>query len=92
VELIGAMRTPSLRNLATTAPYQHQGQVATLEGLLDLYNRAPLAMIGHNEAEPLGLSRRELKWLQAFLESLDAPLATPEKWLVAPDAGVSDSR
>jgi len=92
VELIGAMRTPSLRNLATTAPYQHQGQVATLEELLDLYNRAPLAMIGHNEAEPLGLSRRELKWLQAFLESLDAPLATPEKWLVAPDAGVSDSR
>jgi hypothetical protein len=42
-------------------------------------------MIGHNEVEePLGLSRRELKWLEAFLGSLDAPLATDLEWLTAP--------
>lgn len=85
VELIGASRTPSLRNLGGTAPYSHKGQNETIAGLLDLYNRAPLAMIGHNEAEQkLNLSRRELKQLEAFLNALDAPLATSEEWLSAP--------
>jgi hypothetical protein len=42
-------------------------------------------MIGHNEAEEkLKLGRRELKQLEAFLETLDAPLATADKWLRAP--------
>jgi len=81
-ELIGATRTPSLRNLGGTAPYSHKGQHDSLASLLDLYNRAPLAMIGHNEVEEsLGLSNRELKWLEAFLNSLDAPLATEPEWL-----------
>ena len=85
IELIGATRTPSLRNLGGTAPYSHKGQHESLASLLDLYNRAPLAMIGHNEVEvSLGLSNRELKWLEAFLNSLDAPLATEPEWLIAP--------
>ena len=29
-ELIGAVRTPSLRNVELTSPYMHKGQVATL--------------------------------------------------------------
>ncbi len=53
--------------------------------MLEQYNESPEAMIGHNEAEfPLGLSRRELKWLEAFLDALDAPLATDTEWLGAP--------
>ena len=84
IELIGAMRTPSLRNLGGTAPFQHKGQFDSLAGLLDHYNRAPLAMIGHNEAEPLGLNKRELRWLEAFLLTLDAPLATDRRWLSPP--------
>jgi len=84
-ELVGAMRTPSLRNLGGTAPYAHKGQQETLADVIDQYNRSPLAMIGHNEAEnPLGLSRRERDWLAAFLEALDAPLATAEVWLAPP--------
>ena len=84
-ELIGATRTPSLRNLGGTAPYSHKGQHDSLASILDLYNRAPLAMIGHNEVEvSLGLSNRELKWLEAFLNSLDAPLATEPEWLSSP--------
>jgi len=74
-ELIGAFRTPSLRNLGNTAPYGHQGQVATLAGMLAHYNEAPDAMIGHNEAKPLGLSERELGYLEAFLNTLSAPVA-----------------
>ena len=85
MELIGSMRTPSLRNLGGTAPYSHKGQTETIGELLDLYNRAPLAMIGHNEVDvKLKLSRRELQQLEAFLNTLDAPLATPEHWLSAP--------
>lgn len=85
VELLGAMRTPSLRNLGGTAPYLHKGQLNTLEEVLDHYNRAPLAMIGHNEAEPLNLSGRQLRWLEAFLNTLDAPIDADDRWLSAPD-------
>jgi len=85
IELIGSTRTPSLRNLGGTAPYSHKGQNESIADLLDLYDRAPFSMIGHNEAEDkLNLSRRELKQLEAFLNALDAPLATPEEWLRAP--------
>jgi cytochrome c peroxidase len=85
IELVGATRTPSLRTLGGTAPFAHKGQQEELADVLDQYNRSPLAMIGHNEAEnPLGLSRRELKWLESFLDSLTAPLATSQEWLEAP--------
>ena len=91
-ELIGAFRTPSLRNLEGTAPFMHKGQIPTLAGVLRHYNEAPLAMIGHNEAKPLGLRRRQLRQLEAFLLTLDAPLAVNEKWLRPPDqVGGSES-
>ena len=74
IELIGAMRTPSLRNLSMTEPYMHKGQIASLRETLDHYNLAPDAMIGHNEAEPLGLSWPQIARLEAFLNTL-VPLA-----------------
>ena len=83
-ELIGTMRTPSLRNLEGTSPYMHKGQLTTLAEILDHYNRAPLAMIGHNETQPLKLSRLELKQLESFLKTLTALLATPTEWLEPP--------
>jgi cytochrome c peroxidase len=89
VTLIGAMRTPSLRNLGGAQPYMHEGQFATLADVLENYNEAPLAMIGHNEAKPLGFGSRKLRELEAFLETLDAPLATPVEWL-APPSGTGD--
>ena len=78
-ELIGAFRTPSLRNLENTAPYGHKGQVATLADMLTHYNEAPDAMIGHNEAKPLGLSKRELANLEAFLRTLAAPASYSDR-------------
>ncbi len=73
LELLGTVRTPSLRNLGGTAPFMHKGQLATLRDVLVHYNDAPDAMIGHNESKPLGLSKRELRQLEAFLHTLDAP-------------------
>ncbi len=90
-ELIGTMKTPSLRNLEGTDPYMHKGQLASIAEVLDNYNRAPLAMIGHNEAEPLNLSGRELRQLASFLETLAAPIAIPAEWLVAPDKAQIDN-
>lgn len=75
VDLIGAFKTPSLRNLENTAPYMHKGQLATIADVLDHYNDAPDAMIGHNEAKPLELGKRELSQLEAFLGTLAAPVS-----------------
>lgn len=83
-ELIGAFRTPSLRNLENTAPYMHQGQLASLSAVLAHYNQAPLAMIGHSELVPLKLRRSDLRKLEAFLHTLAAPPAVDAHWLSAP--------
>lgn len=75
VELIGAMKTPSLRNIGDTAPYMHKGQIKTLSETIEHYNNSPFAMIGHNEAEvPLGLLPFERRQLEAFLKTLDGPI------------------
>lgn len=75
VDLLGAFKTPSLRNLNNTAPFMHKGQIATLADVLEHYNDAPDAMIGHNEAEPLGLDEREQRQIEVFLATLTAPVA-----------------
>jgi len=75
IELIGATKTPSLRNLEHTAPFMHKGQLSSIADVLDHYNKAPDAMIGHNEAEPLGLNIAELHQLEAFLATLAAPVS-----------------
>ena len=83
-DLIGAHKTPSLRNVALTAPYMHAGQMTSLTEIIDQYNRAPLAMVGNSEAKPLNLWRNERKQLEAFLRTLSGPLATSPEWLAAP--------
>ena len=91
-ELIGAMRTPTLRNLEGTAPYGHKGQFQTLGQVLEQYNDSPLAMIGHNEVEnPLGLSGSELESIEAFLNTLNSPLITSPEWLNPPRLGISST-
>jgi cytochrome c peroxidase len=47
-ELLGAFRVPSLRNVARTAPYMHDGRFATLEAVLAHYMAAPAqGIVGH---------------------------------------------
>ncbi len=83
-DLIGAHKTPSLRNVAETAPYMHAGQLNNLFEVIDQYNLAPPAMIGHNEAKPLSLNIIEIQQLEAFLHTLSSPLSTDLKWLTIP--------
>ena len=65
-----AFKVPSLRDVAARAPYMHAGQFNTLTEVLEHYNRAPKAPAGHSELEPLGLSARERRQIEAFLHSL----------------------
>lgn len=83
-ELVGAHKTPTLRNVSATAPYMHGGQIASLLEVVQHYNDAPVSMLSHNEAKPLGLRPAEMKQLEAFLKTLTAPLATDPRWLSPP--------
>jgi len=76
-EIVGAQRTASLRNLAATAPYMHAGQIATLEAVIEHYDLAAVALVGHNEAKPLGLRAVEKRQLRAFLDSLNGGVTGP---------------
>ena len=84
----GSFRTPSLRNVAETAPFMHAGQLATLEDVLKHYSTLEnfVSADHHRETifEPLNLTSQQTIDLIAFLESLTAPL--PEASLLkAPD-------
>lgn len=68
--LEGAFKTPSLRNVATRAPYMHAGQLASLDDVVQHYAKAPAAAVGHTERAPLRLSEQEVKDLVAFLGTL----------------------
>lgn len=79
----GKFKTPSLRNVAKTGPWMHNGRFATLRGVLNLYNAGmprpqpnaqqlgdPLFPQPDPLLHPLDLHRTELEALAAFLETL----------------------
>lgn len=84
-DLVGAHKTPTLRNVTLTAPYMHSGRLGSLSDVLQHYNEAPVSMLSHNEAKPLGLRSVELRQLEAFLQTLTASLATDPALLQAPE-------
>lgn len=71
-EWLGAFKTPSLRNVAATPPYMHDGRFKTLREVLVHYNQAlgVNSEDGHTELFPLGLDAAQLDDLEAFLRTL----------------------
>lgn len=66
-----AYRTPSLRNVALTAPYMHDGSLPTLKKVIEHYDRGGHPHPGLDpRIRPLDLSAREKGDLEAFLRSL----------------------
>jgi cytochrome c peroxidase len=66
-----AYKTPSLRNVALTAPYMHNGSLATLADVVRFYNHGGRANDGLDpRIRPLGLNEADVADLVAFLESL----------------------
>lgn len=72
--LIHQFKPPSLRNVAERGPYMNAGQFATLEEVLNHYNNAPTAPLGHSELEPLHLSEKQIAQIITFLKTLDSPV------------------
>ena len=69
----GEFRVPSLRQLTHTAPYMHNGSVATLEAVVNHYSNLPeerLHTDGERILRPLQLSDQQAADLTAFLRSL----------------------
>lgn len=81
---LGAFKVPTLRNIVETAPYFQLGQFSTLSEVLNHYNNAPDAPVGHSELTPLGLTSKELVEIEAFLQSLSSPPAVAAEWLSNP--------
>ncbi len=65
----GAFKVPSLRGVARTAPYFHDGRHATLEDVVRFYN-SPGPKFDGLELEPLGLDDDEIRALVSFLKTL----------------------
>ncbi len=86
----GEFRVPGLRNAALTAPYMHNGSVATLADVVRRYSELDLERLhldGESLLKPLHLSEQESADLVAFLESLtESPGArvSPPKLPLAP--------
>ena len=70
------MRVPTLRNLAVTAPYMHDGRFATLDTVLDHYARVAQLPTSDARLRSFNLSADERAALIAFLDTLtDAEFA-----------------
>src|SRR5581483_6281118 len=73
-DLWGQVKTPSLRNVAKTSPYMHQGQMTTLTDVVRFYSEfRGMAQPGESEhaiLTPLALRKDEVDALVAFLGSL----------------------
>lgn len=75
----GAFKTPTVRNVALTAPYMHDGSVATLEEVVEWYDKG-----GHpskhlsEKIRPLKLTEQEQADLVEFMKACTGPTPTVE--------------
>ena len=75
-----AFKTPTLRNVALTAPYMHDGSMATLRDVIEHYSRFDNAAPDHHKnplLTPLNLSEKEAGDLEVFLQTLSGTVVNP---------------
>lgn len=80
-----SFKTPTVRNIALTAPYMHNGVYPDLESVMDFYNKGGGAGIGINlphqtlSSEPLNLNKKEIADIIDFMKALtDSPFTAPD--------------
>ncbi|GAB1421278.1 hypothetical protein MASR2M15_14330 [Anaerolineales bacterium] len=82
-------RTPTLRNVALSAPYMHNGSLATLEDVIDFYGHAGGVEFGMSledvdeKLRPFELNDQQVSDLVAFLNALTDE---PQELIAIPDA------
>ena len=78
----GAFKTPPLREVAGVAPYMHDGSLATLDEVIDFYDKGGRVNSGIDpEMRELSLTPEEKRALVAFLKSLSGKVT--EGWSAA---------
>ena len=79
-EEIGQFRAPTLRNITLTAPYMHNGSIATLREVIEFYNKRDLEpqrwgptdypdTVNHEDMGNLGLSDQQVDDLVALMDA-----------------------
>jgi cytochrome c peroxidase len=95
-EHLGQFKTPTLRNVALTAPYMHDGRLATLEDVVRYYARIdPRTFVGHHREailQPIALDDDDVRDLVAFLESLTGAPVDPVLTRPPSSASTASSR
>ncbi len=82
----GKFKIPNLRNVAETAPYMHNGSMATLEEVVAHFNAGGVGHVNQSPLiKPLGLTEQEKADLVAFLHSL-----TDQNFINNPDLAEPD--
>ncbi|MDH3616385.1 MAG: cytochrome-c peroxidase [Gammaproteobacteria bacterium] len=81
---MGAFKTSTLRNIAVTAPYMHDGSLMTLREVVDHYNNGGVSKEGDpinpflgGGIRPLDLTEQEIDDLVTFMETLTSPRFEP---------------
>jgi cytochrome c peroxidase len=80
-EHLGQFRAPSLRNVTLTAPYFHNGSIATLREVMEFYNKRDLEperwgptdypeTVNHDDMGNLGLTDQQIDDLLSFMNAL----------------------
>lgn len=91
-ELFGQFRTPALRGVERTAPYMHDGRMATLADVVKFYDTlegaSPIGHHGESVLVPLQLGEAGRADLVEFLRSL-TPDRADSPWWRAPELGPS---
>lgn len=87
---LGAFKTSTLRNVAVTAPFMHDGSLNTLRDVVEHYNNGGITNKNDRVNDflsggirPLNLTDDEISDLVAFLESLTSPQFATQKTAAA---------
>lgn len=75
IKMQHAFKTPSLREISRRSPYMHDGSIATLEQVVEHYDRGGVDRPSRSDLmKPLGLTSQDKSDLVAFLETLTSDL------------------
>ena len=76
IKMQHAFKTPSLREISRRSPYMHDGSIATLEQVVEHYDRGGVDRPSRSDLiKPLGLTSQDKSDLVAFLKTLTSDLS-----------------
>ena len=76
VKMQHAFKTPGLREIVRRSPFMHDGSLATLEAVVEHYDRGGVDRPSRSDLmKPLGLTAQEKSDLVAFMQTLTSNLS-----------------